>query len=82
MRSKQVQLYQSSGSKCADPYCEENKEIFIILLCTIVLEFPDEVPMGKIFLQSFNLWELDKFGHDPAPRLVTCSQVIEIHKDY
>ena len=49
--SQQVQLFQSSGSKCADPYCEEDKQIFIILLCTIVLKFPDEVPIGKIFLQ-------------------------------
>ena len=27
-----------------------NKQIFIILLCKIYLEFPDEVPMDKNFL--------------------------------
>ena len=57
MITNKVQLYQSSGSKCADQHCEENKEIFIILLCTIFLEFLDEVPMGKNFLESFHLWE-------------------------
>ena len=64
----QVQSYQSSDSNCADQYCEENKDIFIILLCTIFLEFPDEVPMGKIFLQSFNLWELEKNCDIPTSR--------------
>ena len=72
--------YQSSYSNCGDSYCKQNKQIFITRFWIIFLEFPDEVPMGKIFLQSFNLWELEKFGNDPASRLATCSQVIEIHK--
>ena len=47
-----VQLYQSSNSNCADRYCEENKQLFIFRLCTIVLEYPDEVHMGKIVLNG------------------------------
>ena len=73
-----IQLYQSSGSKSADRYCGGNKQIFIILVCTIFLEFPDEVPMCYIILQRFNLCET--FGHDPASKLATCSQVIESPK--
>ena len=64
------------GFKCSDPLCEENKEIFLILPCTLVLEYPDKVPMGK----SFNVCEVEKCGHDPASRLAFCSQVIKIQK--
>ena len=42
-------------SNCGDQYFEENKQIFNFLLCTIILEFPDRVPMGNIFLKSFHL---------------------------
>ena len=73
-----IQLYQSSGSSCTDRYCEENKQILIFLLCTIVLEFPDEGPMGKYFLRSLNLCDIEIFGYDPASKLTSCSQGIKI----
>ena len=55
---KSLQLSQSSESSCADRYCIENKQIIIILLCTIILDFPDEVPMGNIFLQKLHLSDM------------------------
>ena len=48
----------------------------------IVMELLIEVTMVKIISQLPNLCETDKFGHDPASRLATCIQVIEIHKSY
>ena len=77
-----LQSDQCKDSNCADQYCEESKQTFIFLLCTIVLGFLVEVPMGKNIIQSFNLCDIEKFGHDPASRLATFSQVIEFHKSY
>ena len=39
-------------------------------------------PWVELFLNLPNLGESDKIGHDPASRLATCGQVIEIHKTY
>ena len=78
-----LQLYQSSGSKCADPYCEENKEIYIILLFTIVLQFQDEVLQSfqsfKLQLYQIKSWIIHKKDHQVSVAL-TFSWILKTGK--
>ena len=79
---KNDQSDHSTLSNMADWYCEKNMYNSYIQALCVYLEFPKEVPMGKHYVQFSILGDTEKFGHDPASRPATCSQVIKVYKTY